>query len=118
MILKLHLICAHLFVFYILIDRIYVRNFILPNNRAPFYAWVKWPMAVLSLTLFFTGSLVLYEHFSSLVVLKAGIAVCLLGAFFYCPLYMKNECSMIKRMMYRYLVVILCAVTYGFGWYI
>lgn len=117
-ILNIHFYLALGFLFYILLDRIYIRNFLEVNLREQFYKKVKYYMLGISLFLLFSGIYLLYSFFSIFVVIKAIMAIVLLVSFFYCPLFMKKECSVFKRLMYRYWVLILTISTFLFGLYV
>jgi hypothetical protein len=118
MLLEIHFSFALLFVLYIAVDRLYIRNFLQEESQRMFYARVKWPMAFISLVLVLSGTVLLYEYFNWLLLVKGVVALGLLMAFFYCPLFMKDEPSLFKRMMYRYFVVVLTIITYSLGIYI
>ncbi len=118
-VLLTHFYVGVIFFIYILIDRLYIRVFVSEDKRSLVYSRVKYPMALIALILVSSGVyLVFFFSFELLIAIKAILAGILLVAFFYCPLYMKTECSLIKRMLYRYLVLILTITVFCLGVYI
>lgn len=114
---NIHLICALLFALYILLDRIYIRNFMLKNQRENFYSFIKYPMLILSVLLLFSGVFLLFYYpMSWLLMLKVLSAVLLLFGFFYCPKYMKKTACLKEQILYRFGVVILLVLTLILGY--
>ncbi|RXJ60189.1 hypothetical protein [Candidatus Marinarcus aquaticus] len=109
---NIHLICAVLFTLYIVIDRAYIRLFIEKKRREIFYKNVKYPMLLLSVCLIISGGVLFFNTaWSGLLFAKFISAVLLLLGFFFCPVYMKKNSSMVKQMMYRWGVVVLLIST-------
>lgn len=109
---NIHLLGAILFALYILIDRAYVRIFVEKNSREKFYKRVKYPMLFISVCLLVSGAvLVSYSVWSWLLFAKLLSAFLLLFGFFFCPVYMKKNSSIVKQMMYRWGVVGLLITT-------
>lgn len=118
-IIDLHRLFILLFTLYILIDRLYIRNFIKEKNRKDFYNISKAPMLFISFIIISSGiALLFYSNIIAMLIVKVILAICLIFAFFYCPFYMKEESSNIKKVMYRYFVVVLLVCTLSLGFYI
>ncbi len=118
-ILWIHFCVGTFFLIYILIDRLYIRIFIEENARGGFYSRVKYPMLFIAFILVLTGAYLLFSlPLGVVTIIKAVLALVLLLAFFYCPLYMKAECSTVKRILYRYFVLILTIVVFSLGIYL
>ena len=75
-------------------------------------------MLIVCTTLFLSGFYLVINFFSNLILIKAILAMVLIVSFFYCPLFMKKQCSPWKRLMYRYWVVLLTLLTVFLGLYI
>lgn len=116
--LTIHYIFALFFVIYILVDRVYIRNFVKEKQREVFYKKVKWIMVFICVDLVISGAILLWKFDTFLHYLKAFLALSLILSFFYCPFYMKKQCSSFKRFMYRYFVVILTVIVVILGLYI
>ena len=117
-ILTIHYTFALFFVIYILVDRVYIRNFIKEKQREVFYKKVKWTMLLICMVLVISGAILLFRFDTSLHYIKSILALSLIIAFFYCPFYMKKECSSFKRFMYRYFIVLLTVVVVALGLYL
>ena len=118
-ILYLHAFFATFFATYILIDRIYIRNFIQQNQRESFYKKSRIPLLFISVVIVSSGIYLLIDiKFSFLVSIKVITALLLLYGFFNCPFYMKKQTCEIRKFMYRFGVVILLFLTIIIGVYI
>ena len=118
-ILYLHVFFATFFTIYILIDRIYIRNFIEQNQRESFYKKSRIPLLFISAVIVSSGIYLLIDiKFSFLVSIKVITALLLLYGFFNCPFYMKKQTCEIRKFMYRFGVVILLFLTIIIGVYI
>jgi len=117
-IISIHSIFALLFTLYIILDRAYIRVFINEEKREAFYKKVKFPMLFICTILFLSGIYLVINFFSNLIIIKAVLATILIVSFFYCPIFMKKQCSPWKRFMYRYWIVLLTLLTVVLGLYI
>lgn len=111
-----HIIFVAIFTAYILIDRIYLRNFVEKTKRESFYRKSRLPLLVNSFMILCSGIyLLVYTDFNALVWLKIIAAILLLYGFFNCPFFMKNEDCEFKKFMYRFGIVILLIITIILG---
>ena len=115
----IHIIFVIFFTSYILIDRIYIRNFTEKTNRETFYKKSRLPLLINSLIITCSGLyLLLHTDFNIIVLFKIIAALLLFYGFFNCPFFMKKEECEIRRFMYRFGVVILLIITIVLGLYI
>lgn len=118
-ILWTHIIFASIFTIYIMVDRLYIRNFIQKDEREFFYKKSRIPLVLNSFLVIITGIYLVYlSSFTVYLFFKIFFAILLLYGFFNCPFYMKKEECEIKKFMYRFGVLILLFLTIGFGVYI
>lgn len=118
-ILYLHIIFASIFTIYILIDRIYIRNFIVKDKRETFYKNSRVYLLLIALILLLSGFyLLLNITFTLFVFFKVLSALFLLYGFFNCPFYMKKQNCEIRKFMYRFGVLIMLIITVLLGVYI
>ncbi len=117
-ILWTHIIFASIFTIYIMVDRLYIRNFIQKDEREFFYKKSRIPLVLNSFLVIITGIYLVYlSSFTVYLFFKIFFAILLLYGFFNCPFYMKKEECEIKKFMYRFGVLILLFLTIGFGVY-
>ena len=118
-IIYLHLCFASLFTLYILLDRIYIRNFLEQEKRENFYKKSKYPLLVIAFIIVISGIYLLFDiSFTFFIYIKILVASLLLYGFFNCPFYMKNQTCEIRKFMYRFGVVILLFLTILIGFYL
>ena len=114
-----HTFSVVIFTLYIIIDRVYIRQFIKKNSRELIYKNLKIPLIVNILVIIITGSyLFFYINPTVLIYIKITTAIFLIYGFLNCPFYMKKESCEIRKFMYRFGVVILLMITITLGLYI
>ena len=115
----LHIFSISLFTFYILIDRAYIRNFVVKDTRERFYLKARVPLVINILMIIITGIFLLMDVvFSIIIFLKVLFAIVLFYVFFNCPFYMKKQTCERRKFMYRFGVLILLVLTIVMGFYI
>ncbi len=106
-----HVLFVTFFTVYILIDRIFVRNFFQKNKREQFYEKAKFPLLFNSLFISSTGLYLLFQTpLTVIICLKLFTVVFLFYGFLNCPFYMKKQKCKIRRFMYRFGVLILLLI--------
>jgi len=118
-ILWFHITFSSIFAIYIIIDRVYIRNFVEKEKREVIYKRSRLLLLLDACFIVISGIyLVLKIDFTLLVVLKISTAFLLLYGFFNCPFYMKKQECEIRKFMYRFGVLILLVSTILLGIYI
>ena len=115
----LHIFSIILFTFYIIVDRVYIRNFVTKETREIFYLKARLPLVLNTLIIILSGVFLLINVvFSIIIFFKVVFAIALFYGFFNCPFYMKKQTCEIRKFMYRFGVLILLVLTIVMGVYI
>jgi len=117
--LYLHVLFISIFTIYILIDRIYIRNFVNKINRENFYKKFRFYLLFDSILILISGVYLLFKvPLTAIIHVKILTASLLFYGFFNCPFYMRKQKCEIRKFMYRFGVLILLLVCITLGLYI